>query len=286
MNMTPLDIRNQEFRKKTLGGVDPEEVHAFLGQVAAEYELRTREAQETGDKLKLAKEQLSHFHSIESTLQETALTLQKVLEEKKAEALKEAEFIIAEAKNNAYKETEAIRRESEKLRTEIVGLRAQKAAFFSRIRNALRTQEELLQAMERDELDAEDSQFEIGDHPVQPSVAQGRIKRQAVKDIRAPGPGLEAQAAQPATSAAPQAQAQATQTQQAPAQAQPAQSAAPQAAAQAAQQSAPVRPQAASQPVQARPAAAPRRAPGPQSLPEVESTGMQIEIDKKPRPSQ
>lgn len=232
MDMTPLDIRNQEFRKKTLGGLDSEEVQAFLGQVAAEYELRLREAQESQDKLKHAQDKLSHFQSIESSLQETALTLQKILEEKKAAAQKEAEFIIAEAKNNAYKETEAIRRESEQLRSEIVGLRSQKAAFFSRIRNALRTQEELLQAMERDEMENESfteaprqeqshQARQAQPHQDKP-VSQGRLKRQAARDIRAPGAGTPVPPSQAAPAqVAPTQPAQAVPTQAAPAQAAP-----------------------------------------------------------------
>lgn len=250
MDMTPLDIRNQEFRKKTLGGLDSEEVQAFLGQVAAEYELRLREAQESQDKLKHAQDKLSHFQSIESSLQETALTLQKILEEKKAAAQKEAEFIIAEAKNNAYKETEAIRRESEQLRSEIVGLRSQKAAFFSRIRNALRTQEELLQAMERDEM--ENESFSVASQQGQPQqthhdkpISQGRMKRQAARDIRAPGAGAPQQSPTSPT------QAQATPSQSAPVQATPSQA--------IPHQAAPI------------PAQAPRA---------VKPTGMQIETDR------
>ncbi|MBR1744651.1 MAG: DivIVA domain-containing protein, partial [Fibrobacter sp.] len=30
MELTPLDIRNQTFHKKSLGGIDAEEVKAFL----------------------------------------------------------------------------------------------------------------------------------------------------------------------------------------------------------------------------------------------------------------
>jgi len=37
MRLTPLDIREQQFRR-VMRGMDPEEVGAFLGSVAAEFE--------------------------------------------------------------------------------------------------------------------------------------------------------------------------------------------------------------------------------------------------------
>lgn len=279
MEMTPLDIRNQEFRRKTFGGLDPEEVQAFLSHLASEYESRLRESQDASDKLIIAKEQITHYRSLEGTLQETALTLQKILEEKKVQAQKEAEFIIAEAKNNAYKETEAIRRESENLRTEIVGLRAQKTAFFSRIRNALRTQEELLEAMEKDyiEHDAYDAELKTNEvENTRQADSQGRLKRQAVRDIHANGPGIEGEASsQPAQQA---------QTLHAPAQ--------PQVSAPAAaQQVAPMNSPASAAPQVRRPTpgVAPARRPGPNpgpsELPNVSSTGIQLNIDQPPRPA-
>lgn len=279
MEMTPLDIRNQEFRRKTFGGLDPEEVQAFLSHLASEYESRLRESQDASDKLIIAKEQITHYKSLEGTLQETALTLQKILEEKKVQAQKEAEFIIAEAKNNAYKETEAIRREAENLRTEIVGLRAQKAAFFSRIRNALRTQEELLEAMEKDyiEHDAYDAELKANEvENTRQTDSQGRLKRQAVRDIHANGPGIEGEASsQPAQQA---------QTLRAPAQ--------PQVRAPAtAQQAAPINSPASAAPQVRRPtpgvtpARRPVPNPFPSELPNVSSTGIQLNIDQPPRPA-
>ena len=34
MELTPLDIRNQTFHKKNFGGIDPDEVKAFLETAA------------------------------------------------------------------------------------------------------------------------------------------------------------------------------------------------------------------------------------------------------------
>ena len=46
MNITPLDIQQQQFKGKMLGGLDPLDVDAFLQMVAAEMESLIRENSE------------------------------------------------------------------------------------------------------------------------------------------------------------------------------------------------------------------------------------------------
>ncbi len=153
MDLTPLDIRKQEFRKKSFGGFDGEEVMAFLNQVAAEFETKQREIIELKEKVKVLKEQVNHFKLIESTLQESAITMQKVIDEKKQEANKEAEFILAQARATALKETESIRRESEELRNEVLQLKSQRKNFFIRMKSVINAQRDLLGALEKDDRD-------------------------------------------------------------------------------------------------------------------------------------
>lgn len=151
MELTPIDIRNQEFKRRTFGGVDSEEVAVFLQQVASEYENKIRQAQDLNEKLSASKAQVEHYKSLEQVLQNTALTLQRTLEEKTAQANREAEIIIAEAKAKAWQETEVIRREAESLRSEIEALRTQRTSFFVRMRHLVRSQSDLLEALESDE---------------------------------------------------------------------------------------------------------------------------------------
>ena len=151
MEMTPLDIRKQEFRKKSFGGLDPEEVQAFLSQVAVTFEENLSETIALKEQLKVCKEQLNHYKLIENTLQESVMTMQQVIDEKKEVANKEAEFIIAQARANALKETEAIRNESETLRKDVQLLKSQRDNFFIRMRSVLNAQRELIQALEKDD---------------------------------------------------------------------------------------------------------------------------------------
>jgi len=151
MDLTPLDVRNQSFRKKTLGGYDPEEVHAFLNQAATELEKQSRLRTELNERLKIAEERVNYYKLIEKTLQDSVVTMQKTVDEIKHSADKEAELIIAEAKARAVREVEETKRRSDDLRSEIEVLKQQRTNYFIRIRALIRGQEELLEAMEREQ---------------------------------------------------------------------------------------------------------------------------------------
>ena len=150
MELTPLDIRKQEFRRKSFGGLDPAKVEGFLEMVAVEFERRQHENADLQEKLNQAKEQLAHYRAIEQTLQEAAVTLQRTLEEKKVDAHREADFIVAQARAEAQRETESIRKESEALRGDVQQLRNQRTNFFVRFRSLLRSQWDLLEALEHE----------------------------------------------------------------------------------------------------------------------------------------
>lgn len=151
MELTPLDIRNQSFHSKKFGGLDPEEVKAFLNQVAAEFEKQSRQRTDLTERLKIAEERVNYYKLIEKTLQDSVLTMQKTVDEIKRNADKEAELIIAEAKARALREVEATKRQAEDMRAEIELLKQQRTNYFIRIRALLRGQEELLTAMEREQ---------------------------------------------------------------------------------------------------------------------------------------
>lgn len=156
MQLTPQDIRNQEFAKKTFGGLDTDEVNAFLVQVSSQIEESNRKNLELGDQVRVTREQVERYRQTEQLLQETAVTLQSMLEEKRSEANKEAELIIAEAKARASREVEHIRKEADDLAREVEELKRQKSHFFIRMKSVLKSQGELLEALEF----SEDSELE------------------------------------------------------------------------------------------------------------------------------
>jgi DivIVA domain-containing protein len=117
MELTPLDIRNQNFHKKNFGGIDPEEVKAFLDTAANAFEQMSRDKTDLTERLKVAEERVNYYRQIEKTIQDAVVTMQKTVDEVKATAEKEAEIIVAEAKARAVREVESTKKEAEELRT-------------------------------------------------------------------------------------------------------------------------------------------------------------------------
>ena len=110
MELTPLDIRNQTFHKKSFSGYDPDEVKAFLETTATAFENMFRDRTNLTERLKVAEERVNYYRQIEKTIQEAVVTMQRTINEVKASAEKEAEIIVAEAKARAMREVESIKR--------------------------------------------------------------------------------------------------------------------------------------------------------------------------------
>jgi cell division initiation protein len=151
MELTPLDIRNQNFHKKNFGGIDPEEVKAFLETAANAFEQMSRDKTDLTERLKVAEERVNYYRQIEKTIQDAVVTMQRTVDEVKATAEKEAEIIVAEAKARAVREVESTKKEAEELRMEIEQLKQLRTNYFIRCRALIRGQEDLLTAMENDQ---------------------------------------------------------------------------------------------------------------------------------------
>ena len=88
---------------------------------------------------------------IEKTIQDAAVTMQRTMEEIKRNAEKEGELIVAEAKTRAQHEVENTKREAEDLRSEIEQLKQLRTNYFIRIRAMIKSQSDLLAAMEKEQ---------------------------------------------------------------------------------------------------------------------------------------
>ena len=148
--MTPLDIKKQAFTRKWKG-LDPAQVEMFLERVAREFEELNRQNAELQERLKASEERVHHFSLIEKTLQDTAITLQKTLEEKRKMAEQEGELILQQARQRAEKESSASREQATVLRLEIQALEGQRREFFLRMRGLIQGQSQALEALQQSE---------------------------------------------------------------------------------------------------------------------------------------
>jgi cell division initiation protein len=146
MRITPHDIRQQQFTSKMFKGYDPQEVDAFLDDVAEDYEAVLKEAALLKEQMTAIEERSRGVAEREKSLQETLITTQRLAEEMKAAARREAELIVREAELRAEKVLEAVRGEEARIRTEIHALRRVRRQVFEEMTSTLERYQRLVSA--------------------------------------------------------------------------------------------------------------------------------------------
>ena len=156
MNVSPLDLRQQRFRK-CFRGFDRVEVAAFLAAVADDYEQALRETDQLRQELTRAEAMLSEHRSHEKNLQSTMTTAQKLSDDIKANAEKEAVRILHEAEVRSDLLLDKTQARLEDVQREIDGLKLKRKdveisieANISTLRNTLEFVREQ-EARERDD---------------------------------------------------------------------------------------------------------------------------------------
>src|SRR3954463_4637776 len=96
MNVSPLDLRQQRFRK-SVRGFDPVEVTAFLAAVADDYEQALRETDRLRQDLMRMEVVLAQHRENEQNLRAPMMTAQKLSDDIKSSPDAEAKRIVAGA---------------------------------------------------------------------------------------------------------------------------------------------------------------------------------------------
>jgi cell division initiation protein len=156
MNVSPLDLRQQKFRRK-FRGLDPVEVTSFLAAVADDYEQALRETDRLRQELMRSESALAAHREHEKNLQSTLMTAQKLSDEIKATAEGEARRIIREAEGRSELLLEKTQARLEDVQREIDGLKLKRKdaettleATIATLRNTLEFVREQ-EAREREE---------------------------------------------------------------------------------------------------------------------------------------
>jgi len=122
MRITPMDIRQQQFTVR-FRGFDRQEVDAFLADVAADYEQLVKENALLKEQLAALEERSRGVEGREKLLQDTLLTTQRLAEEMKDGAKREANLLVREAELQGDKLLEEARAEEAKIKAEILVLK-------------------------------------------------------------------------------------------------------------------------------------------------------------------
>ena len=137
MKLTPLDIQQQQFRKKLVSGYDRREVDTFMELVRNEMEELITENMNVKQEIKDKTESLNEYKDREQTIKETMLTTQQLKDDIHANAVKEAQLIIADAKIKAEEIINGAQGRYMEIINEIKELRRQKIQLEANLKAVL-----------------------------------------------------------------------------------------------------------------------------------------------------
>jgi cell division initiation protein len=158
MALTALDIQQQRFRTK-VRGIDPKEVQTFLDQAAAAFEDLQRENHRLTDEARQLRAEIEDHRKREGTFRRALMHSQKVLDQMKVNAEKQADLIVAEAENKAEKLLHQAQRRLSQLQEHITKLKRQRVQIEVDIGSVIESHRRVL-SLGQEQIRATDGQDE------------------------------------------------------------------------------------------------------------------------------
>jgi cell division initiation protein len=157
MRITPLDIQQKQFSSR-LKGFDMEEVDSFLELIREEMEELLRENSNLREESKRFEKQLKDYKNIETTLKDTLISTQQMVEDYKNTAKKDAELIKKESELRAEEILRGAQDQVVKIHEDITDLKGIRRHFKEELKRLI---ESHLRMMEFDKEREEESPDEV-----------------------------------------------------------------------------------------------------------------------------
>lgn len=129
MKLTPLDIARRDFGL-ALRGYHRGEVDEFLVNVQEEFERIYKENNSLKEEVVTFSQQVEQYHAMEDLLKNSILLAQKVAEDVRANAQKEAELVLGQTRLDRQKNMEEANRELEQIRSLSLRIRIEMQSFL------------------------------------------------------------------------------------------------------------------------------------------------------------
>jgi cell division initiation protein len=139
-----MDIRQQQFTVKMFRGFDVQEVDTFLEDLAEDYETLLKENQLLKEQLQALEERTRGIEDRERILQETLVTTQRLTEEMKDGARREAALLVREAELQGEKMVEAARASEASIQAEVAALKRMRRQLAEALRSTVEMYQRLL----------------------------------------------------------------------------------------------------------------------------------------------
>ncbi len=160
LHLSKIDIDNKTFGKR-FRGYDVREVASFLQEVSEALGEMADERQKLADKVERLEALLDEHRQREQTLRDTLMTTQKMIDQLKANARKEADLIIQEAQAKAEDMLNQTHLRMAQIHDDIVELKRQRTQFEVKLKSLLDTHVKMLEleSREQEELDSLESKL-------------------------------------------------------------------------------------------------------------------------------
>jgi DivIVA domain-containing protein len=146
-HLTPHDVRAQEFQK-TMRGFDPMQVESFKQRVAEELDRLLRERAALDERVKNQIEQLRSFRERERAMNDALIAAQQLRSDIQAQADREAEVVMREARAEAGRIVERAQEEEGGIRQRSEMAARQLATYVASFRALLERHQQELAALE------------------------------------------------------------------------------------------------------------------------------------------
>jgi cell division initiation protein len=164
--ISPLDVRNQVF-KKMFRGYDADEVRIFLDAVADRMEDMIKNREDLERENAVLKEKNKSFTEIEISLRTTMVTAQRICDESKVTAQRQADNIIRQAELDARTKVADVSGDLDHLARQRQTTRAETMAFIAKLKSLMEGHLSFLGSIER----------EVRDDPVGQPSGEGEKAR-------------------------------------------------------------------------------------------------------------
>lgn len=101
MKITPLEIRQKQFEKKTFGGIDKDEVQAFLNSLSIAWEKNLEDMVGLRARLEASEKEVQKLREVESSLYKTLKAAEETSQKSIDQASQQASLIVQEARLKA-----------------------------------------------------------------------------------------------------------------------------------------------------------------------------------------
>jgi cell division initiation protein len=152
-----MDIRQQQFTVRMFRGFDVQEVDTFLEDLAADYETLLKENALLKEQLQALEDRSRGLEDRERVLQETLVTSQRVVDEMKDAARREANLVMREAELKQEKIVEAARATEATIHADVAALKRMRRQLAESLRSTVEMYQRLVdQELRGDSKDEQD----------------------------------------------------------------------------------------------------------------------------------